>query len=228
MPGPRVAMIHATTAAIAPAVAAFEQEFPEAELWHLLEDRLLADADAAGGLTPDLRSRMLSLIGYAAQWGADGVLLTCSMYGPVTGIGRQLHHLPIYGSDEVMHDDVITSAPKRLALLASLTSACDDAAERLNAGLAASGNGSDVTLLRVVPEHAFAAAKAHDAPGLTKALLSEAEPLDGTVDAFLLCQYSLTSAYVEMQAALRSPVLSPPHLAAHRLRSELTRGLPPS
>jgi hypothetical protein len=221
-------MIHATTTAIAPAVAAFEQEFPEAELWHLLEDRLLVDADTAGGLTPDLRNRMLSLIGYAAQWGADGILLTCSMYGPVTGIARQLNHLPIYGSDEVMHTEVIASAPKRLALLASLTSAVDDAAERLASGMSAAGHGSSATLLRVVPEHAFTAAKENDTAGLTKALLSEAEPLDGTVDAFLLCQYSITGAYSEMQATLRSPVMSPPHLAAARLRSELTTGSSPS
>ena len=48
--GPTVAMVHATPAAIAPAVAAFAECFPAAELWHLLDDRLVSDAEQAGGL----------------------------------------------------------------------------------------------------------------------------------------------------------------------------------
>ena len=53
------------------------------------------DADAAGGLTPALRDRMSTLIRYAVDGGADAVLLSCSMYGPVARRGRRLQ--PVHG-----------------------------------------------------------------------------------------------------------------------------------
>ena len=56
---------------------------PRGRLWHLLDNRLVTDADAAGGLTPALHDRMSSLIQYAVDGGADAVQLSCSMYGPV-------------------------------------------------------------------------------------------------------------------------------------------------
>lgn len=82
---PTVALIHATTAAIAPAAAAFADRFPEARLWNLLDDLLMTEADAAGGLTAPLRRRMRCLIAHAEDGGAAAILLTCSLYGPVAG-----------------------------------------------------------------------------------------------------------------------------------------------
>src|SRR5262245_646305 len=64
---PLIALIPAGEASMAPAVAAFEDEFPDAELWHLLDTRLVTDADDAGGLTPPLHDRMTTLIQYAVD-----------------------------------------------------------------------------------------------------------------------------------------------------------------
>ena len=80
---PLVAIIHATPATFGPVKNAFRQEFPDAQLWHLLDDRLVTDADRSGGLTPALHSRMEALIEYAVAGGAEAVQLACSMYGPV-------------------------------------------------------------------------------------------------------------------------------------------------
>lgn len=121
--GPTLALVHATPAAMAPAVAAFGERFPEAGLWHLLDDRLVTDAERAGGLVPPLRRRMLSLIGHAVAGGADGVLLTCSMYGPVARLAAQLWDRPVAGSDEAMYERVAADRPARVAVLGSLRSA---------------------------------------------------------------------------------------------------------
>ena len=74
---PVVALIHATPAAMARARAAFDERFPPAELWNLLDDRLISEAEAAGGLTPALRHRMSAPIRHAVGGGADAVLLSC-------------------------------------------------------------------------------------------------------------------------------------------------------
>ena len=72
----RIALISATPLAIAPAMAAVTEAFPDATVWNLLDDRLLADAQQAGGITPGLAARMDQLIELALAGGADGVLLT--------------------------------------------------------------------------------------------------------------------------------------------------------
>jgi hypothetical protein len=215
--GLTVAMVHATPAAIAPAVAAFGERFGEAGLWHLLDDRLVSDAERAGGLVPPLRRRMLSLIGHAVAGGADGVLLTCSMYGPVARIAGQLWDLPVAGSDEAMFERVAAEGPARVAVLGSLETAVADSTERLTRVL--DGPGTEV--LGVLCPGAAAAAMAGDGAALLASLRSAAEPLAGEVDLFLLGQYSLTPARAGLEAALGVPVWSPPHVAADVLARRL-------
>jgi Asp/Glu/hydantoin racemase len=206
---PTVAMVHATPAAMAPAVAAFGERFPEAGLWHLLDDRLVSDAERAGGLVPPLRRRMLSLIGHAVSGGADGVLLTCSMYGPVARLAAQLWDRPVAGSDEAIYERVAAERPTRVAVLGSLDTAVADSAERLRQ---VAGPGTEV--LGVLCPGAAEAAMAGNGEILLASLRSAAEPLVGKVDVFLLGQYSLTAAHAELQAGLGVPVWSPPHVAA--------------
>ena len=68
---------------MAPAAHAFADEFPEAELWHLLDDRLVSGRRRARAGSPRRCSgRMSTLIQYAVDGGADAVQLSCSMYGP--------------------------------------------------------------------------------------------------------------------------------------------------
>jgi Asp/Glu/hydantoin racemase len=217
--GPTIAMIHATPAAIGPAVAAFAEEFPAARPWHLMDDRLAGDADRAGRLTAPLRRRMLSLIAHSVDGGADGVLLTCSMYGSVTALARELWECPVAGSDEAMHEHVAEARFARIGLLASLESALPDSQGRLRATLERAGGAAEI--VGAVAPGAAAAAHAGDQAGLLAALQAAAEPMAGEVDAILLCQYSLSGARAGLQAALAVPVGSPPHLAAASLQRRL-------
>jgi Asp/Glu/hydantoin racemase len=219
--GPTVAMVHATPAAIAPAVTAFADCFPEAELWHLLDDRLVSDAEQAGGLVPPLRRRMLSLIGHAVSGGADGVLLTCSMYGPVARLAIQLWDRPVAGSDEAMYQRVLAERPVRVAVLGSLETAVADSTERLRQALAEAGADAGTEVLGVLCPGAAAAAVAGDDEALLASLGSAAAPLAGKVDVLLLGQYSLTGVQAALEAAVGVPVWSPPHVAAELLRRRL-------
>jgi hypothetical protein len=107
---PTVALIHATPASMAPAHGAFADRFPQARLWNILDDRLITEAEAAGGLTPPLRNRMRSLIRYAADGGADAVMLTCSLYGPVAIEEAATSPRPVLASDQALFDAVRTAA----------------------------------------------------------------------------------------------------------------------
>ncbi len=212
---PLVAAIHAMPATIASVDAALASRFPEARLWHLMDGRLLEDAVAAGQLTPALRRRMLGLVEHAIAGGADAVLLGCSMYGPVAGIARGLWTVPVMASDEAMHGRVAEDAAGRVVLLGSFASAVADAATRLRQTL--QERRVSIDLVELTAAGAAEAASGGDHRALLESLVAAAAAA-GDVDAFVLCQYSLTPVHDALQAALGVPVHSPAHLAAEALR----------
>lgn len=220
---PLVAFIGATTAAIPPASAAFAEHFPEATLWNVLDDRLITEAVAAGGLTPPLAARMGALVRYAVEAGADGVLLTCSMYGPVAhelGAGGDV---PIYASDDAAFDDVVSAGYERVILLSSLPEALRDAEERF--ALFAGERSGAPRVTGVLAADAFAAAASGDTAAVTDALASavlSAEP----ADAVLLAQYSLAPAAARLAERLGLPVIAGPPRAAARMRQVLLGARP--
>ena len=214
MAAPLVAVIHATPATFGPVETAFAQDFPGAELWHLLDDRLVTDADRAGGLTPALHARMGALIEYAVTGGADAVQLACSMYGPVAA-ARADAPVPVLAADQAMFDDVVVRRPGKVVVLASLESAASDSVERLSLAL----DGALVEA-RVVPG-AKEAAAAGDSDELVRVLGDALRALGDDVDVVVLAQYSLTPVFADLRELTATPVLSGPHLAASTLAERL-------
>jgi len=218
---PTVALIHASPASVNPAKAAFASAFPDAELWNLLDDRLVVDADLAGGLTPALHARMSTLIQYALDGGAAAVQLSCSMYGPVAADAAGHTNVPVLASDQAMFEYVRDSAVGKVGVLGSLESAASDSAERLRAELAETSTETSVTWR--VAEGAAKAANAGELVLLEELMIANAQELAREVDLILIAQYSLAPTLDAVAAAVAVPVLSPPHLAASTLRAELAR-----
>ncbi|QFU88442.1 aspartate/glutamate racemase family protein [Amycolatopsis sp. YIM 10] len=198
---PRVALISATPAAIGPAVAGLAGQFPEAEPWNLLDDKLLADAE--NGLTPALADRMRRLIAHALAGHADGILLTCSLYGVVA---RETNApVPVLAPDEAVFEEA--REYRRILVLASFGSALRDCVSRFT-------TVSDSEVDGVVAADAFGATGS----ALSEALVEAARPHVGHADAVLLGQYSLAPAAAELADALGTTVLSGPNSAASKLR----------
>lgn len=217
---PLIAVISATPAAIGPAAAGLKEGFPGATVWNILDDRLLVEADDAGGVDARLRDCMIRLIEHAKAEGATGILLTCSMYGSVArefdGAG-----VPVLGSDDAVFAAVIDGGFRSVLVVASFESALVDAVERFGAFAA----GASPHIESTVPDGAFAATNAGDSAALIDALIAGCQPFVGAVDAVLLAQYSLAPATEPLSAALGIPVLSGPLRAATLLRSRVESGM---
>ncbi|MFK3676513.1 aspartate/glutamate racemase family protein [Microbacterium sp. NPDC090218] len=217
---PKIALISAVTAAIAPARSALGELYPEAEVWNILDDRLLSDADERGGLDDALRARMVRLIDHALAEGADGVLLTCSLYGPVaTDIRRAV---PVLAPDEAAFGEIAVAGYDSVLVVASFEGAKDDSVERLEATLRDAGANTTVTGIAVPP--AMAATKAQDPRALLSALVEACAPISSQVDAVFLAQYSLAPAAHDLSRELGIPVLSGPTSSAVALRERLAAG----
>ncbi|MFB9659792.1 hypothetical protein ACFQS3_08490 [Glycomyces mayteni] len=208
----RIALIHGTTAAVAPAVDGLAAGFPEAEPWNLLDDRLLPDADAAGGLTPPLAERMRRLIAFAKDGGAAGVLLTCSMYGPVATAD---FGVPVLAPDEAAFARVAREGWANVLVVASFQTAALDAAQRLRAV----AGGTEVE--SATSTAAMGPSRSGDTAALADALEATVRAGRG-YDAVVLAQYSLAPAADLLQDRLGVPVVSGPLAAAALLKSQLT------
>lgn len=221
VPPPTVAVINAIPASIGPARAALAEGYPEASVWNLMDDRLLSDAETAGGLTPALSDRMLSLVSHAVHGGADAVLLSCSLYGPVLEQARREHGLPMLSSDEELFAEVARRRFGRVLLLGPLAPAVQDSVNRLNRVLSEAEGGERTEVIGHTASGAAAAAARQDLGALEESLTAAATPYAKDVDAVVLGMFSLSPARAGVEKALGVPVLSAPLLAARALREQV-------
>src|SRR6476620_4361678 len=107
----RIALIHALRHSPPPIEAAFARAWPEAVLMNLLDDSLSADLARAGSLTPAMTGRFLTLSRYAAGTGADGILFTCSAFGPcIDAVAAERAPMPVLKPNEAMIDEAVAAA----------------------------------------------------------------------------------------------------------------------
>jgi hypothetical protein len=118
----RIALIHALKHSITPIEQAFARLWPDATLANLLDDSLSADLARQGALTPAMTERFLTLARYAASAGADGILFTCSAFGPcIEACARALAPIPVLKPNEAMINEAVAmaGASGRIGLLAT-------------------------------------------------------------------------------------------------------------
>ena len=109
----RITLIHALKHPIVPIEAAFAKLWPDARLMNLLDDSLSADLARDGGLTEAMTERFLKLGRYAAGTGADGILFTCSAFGPcIEAVARAHAPMPVLKPNEAMIEQAVTGAAK--------------------------------------------------------------------------------------------------------------------
>jgi Asp/Glu/hydantoin racemase len=115
----RIALIHALKHSIAPIEAAFAKAWPQARLMNLLDDSLSADLARDGKLNDAMTERFLALGDYAAATGANGILFTCSAFGPcIEAVARAHAPMPVLKPNEAMIEQAVTMG-RRIGLLST-------------------------------------------------------------------------------------------------------------
>src|SRR5262245_40588610 len=105
----RIALIHATPAAVDPIRHAFAEMWPEPDLVNLLDDSLSRDRALAPELTEGLFKRFDALGRYALSFGADAILFTCSAFGPAIERVARSVDIPVLKPNEAMFAEAIAA-----------------------------------------------------------------------------------------------------------------------
>ena len=208
----RIALIHATPLAVAPVTAAFRDLWPDATLANLLDDSLSADRDRDGMLTEAMTARIATLADYVIGAGAEGVLYTCSAFGPAIEAVARAVDVPVLKPNEAMFETAVGIGP-RLALVATFPSSIPSMTEEFDATFGARG----ASLTGHLVADAMEALKAGDA-ARHDALIAETVSGIRDVDAILLAQFSMAGAAPRASEATSAPVLTSPGTAVEKLR----------
>lgn len=117
---PRVALIHALAHSVDPVNQELARSWPACQRMNLLDDSLSADLARAGGvLDLAMTGRFLALADYAVGCGAQGILFTCSAFGPcIDAVARRHAALPVLKPNQAMVDEAV-EAGGRVGLVAS-------------------------------------------------------------------------------------------------------------
>ncbi len=216
---PRIALIHAVQWAMAPVAAAFVRTWPQARCVNLLDDALPGDLLAAGQLSPALFARIAALAEQAMAAGAQGVLFTCSAFGPAIEAVAARSTVPVLRPNQAMFNAALRGGARRLGMLATFAPAAVSMEQEF--AQAAREAGSDTTLETICVPEALAAAQSGDIAEHNR-LLAQAAPRLAHCDAVLLAHFSTSTALAAVQAALAAPVFSAPDAAVAELKRYFT------
>lgn len=100
----RIALIHALQHSMEPINSAFARDWPEAVRVNILDDSLSADLARNGGVLDDaMNARFETIADYAVNTGADGILFTCSAFGPsIERVATKHQKIPVLKPNEAM------------------------------------------------------------------------------------------------------------------------------
>lgn len=203
----RIALIHALRHSQAPIEAAFSRLWPAATLMNLLDDSLSGDLSREGQLSPQMTERFLTLGRYAAGTGVNGILFTCSAFGPcIEAVARDLAPIPVLKPNEAMIEDAV-AAGGAIGLLATFAPTLASMPREFPA---------DTTLVPCLAEGALAALDRGDATEHDRLAARAANDLAGC-NAIALAQFSLARAADAVAAATGRPVLTTPESAVRKL-----------
>jgi hypothetical protein len=217
---PRIVLIHATPVAMPPIHHAFSEAWGEAELVNLLDDGLTAERAKTHDLSQSLVERFVDLVHYAHRAGADGILATCSAFGPAIERAASELPVPVLKPNEAMFRAAFEYGNK-IGMLATFA----PAVVTMEAEFAeeAARRGSSARLEIIVVDDAIdllrkGEEQAHDR------LIAERAPELAHCDVVLLAHFSTSRATTLVQQRISNPVLSAPATAVRRLQQLVDLG----
>jgi aspartate/glutamate racemase len=213
---PRIVLFHATPVAMDPIRTAMADLWPEAEAVNLLNDGLTIDRAKEGAeMSEELIERFVGLGRYAQRIGADGILVTCSAFGPAIDRMAAELPLPVLKPNEAMFREAI-AAGNRIGMLATFAPAVPTMEDEFRQF--ADEAGSTAKLETIVVPEAIDLLRKGDAASHNRLVAAMAPKFAG-FDAIMLAHFSTSRAAQDVRRVVDVPVFAAPEAAVVRMKS---------
>lgn len=214
-----LALIH-TSATLVPVFAQLcKAKLPTTETFNIVDDSLVRQIGAKGGITPDISARVAAYIQSAASGGADFILVTCSSIGPAVEDAASSVKVPVLRVDEPMADAAVR-AGRRIGVIATLPTTLHPTADLVRRRAAAAAR--EIELRTKLCTGAFEALMAGDGAKHDTIVAAALRELSAEVDVILLAQASMARVVDTLPPADRKiPIFASPPIAIDHLANIL-------
>jgi hypothetical protein len=184
----------------------------------VVDDGIIAEAVAAGGVTPAITKRLISYYQAGVDAGADIVFNTCSSVGEVADLGAKQLSVPLFKIDIPMATKAVEMG-NTVGVLATLPTTLGPTARLVKSR--AVELKKPVEVLEGLAEGAFDRFLAGDTETHDRMILDTAMKLADKVDVFVLAQASMSRMESLLAEQTGKPVLSSPRLGVMGLKEKI-------
>jgi Asp/Glu/hydantoin racemase len=178
---------------------------------NLMDDSLSADLARDGGLSDAMTERFLNLGRYAAGTGSDGILFTCSAFGPcIEAVARAHAPMPVLKPNEAMIEQAVARG-RRIGLLSTFPPTLASMPREFP---------SSIEIVPKLAEGAMAALDRGDRATHDRLVVEASRDLRDC-DLIALAQYSMAPAAEQVADASGRPVVTTPDSAVMKLKELL-------
>lgn len=214
----KISILHTSFVSVETLNALCRELIPDAEVRNIIDDSLLPEVVANGGITPGVVRRMRAYAQQAEDWGADVILNQCSSVREAALEAAKAVRIPIVPVDGAMAERAV-SLGERIAVVATVASTMKPSVALVEE--AARRAGKPVTVVPVLVDGALTVLMQEKDQAKHNRLVREAiERVVDSVDVIVLAQGSMVVLLDEL-THLAKPVLSSPRLGIERLRDVL-------
>jgi Asp/Glu/hydantoin racemase len=200
---------------MAPVHVAFERDWPEAETVNLLDDGLTIDrAKEADTLSETLIERFVAFGRYAHRIGADGILVTCSAFGPAIERMAEELPIPVVKPNQAMFAAALEKG-SRIGMLATFGPSVPTMEAEFSAYAKDLHQGA--TLTTVLVDKAIDRLRKGDHEAHNRLVAARAPEL-ADMDAIMLAHFSTSVAVDAVRAHVAAPVLTAPQAAVLQMK----------
>ncbi len=167
----------------------FMEENPDIEVFNIMDDTLLKETIAKGGITDSVMRRMYNYTMQAVECGADCVMGTCTSVNMAAQFIRPLAPIPVLNIDEPLAREAVKSG-KKLGVLATLPTSPGAIIRLLEQN--AKESGKDIEIVTMVAEGAFDVLCTGDRAKHDEMVNENLYKLSKEVDAVVFAQISMS------------------------------------
>jgi Asp/Glu/hydantoin racemase len=211
----KIGLIHTSFVSVNDLKELFAEIIPDAELTNIVDDSLLREVMANGGITPAIVKRMCSYVQMLEVSGVDAIFNQCSSVGEAFDIATKQTSLPVLKVDRPMADKAV-SLGKKIAVVATVASTLKPSCNLIES--AARDAGKQVEVIPGLVDGALdILMKENNRDKHNKLVREKIEQLDGNVDVITLAQGSMIVLLPELQH-IKTSVLSSPRLGVEGMK----------
>lgn len=208
----KVALVSITLNAVGPMMEVSSQ-LPDIEIRNYLDSYLSEKIKSDGKIMDETMGRMLNLLTHACRDGADGIILTCSVFTPYVETFQKLLSIPVIGADFAMLKKVAETGGETV-VLCTFKAALKPSEEMLKNLYRENNKANKLSVYWL--EDAYEAAQKQNFKLHDELIQTKVREIDGTVENIVLAQISMANAVVGMSGN-KSRIFTSPQAAFARI-----------